>query len=275
MSSLASSASVVQNVVGQGVGLSKSAGLLQGLTGQPGKVSIIAQSGGLVVQLLEVEVTTNEAHNKESTVTTNPLESDGVVSDHIIKNPWEISITGLISDTPLYDYQRFVAQSYGNALSSVLPPLGIIEAAVAYKSAYAQKNVQKRSLGAYKSLVALLESSSMFTLITNYQRYANMVLKALSFPRDAQTSTVCAFTLSMTQIELVTPQYVEITALKNPNLAAERKEGGELSAEEQEILNQDAKGEALGVKTGKTINNAAAKVGDVAQAGFDKLGLGG
>jgi hypothetical protein len=269
---MSSLASVAQNVVGQGSNLSKSTGLLSELTGQQGKIQIIKQGIGVI---LEVEVCTNENHSREATVTTNPLESDGVVSDHIIKNPWDLSITGVISDTPLYDYQRFLAQSYGNALSSVLPPLGITGAAVAYKSAAAQRKQDRPALAAYKVLSALLEAAEPFTLVTSYNRYPNMVLKSLSLPRDAQTSSACTFTLGITQVHFVTPQYVQISALANPNLGANLKEGGERSAEDQAILDREAAGHTLGVDTGTAINNATAKVGDVAASGLEAIGIGG
>ena len=116
----------VGNVVGQAAGLSKSAGLLQELTGQAGRVQILQPGLGCVIQL---DACVNEQHGREAQVTTNPIEDGSVISDHIIVNPVNLAITGVISDTPLYDGKCFLTQSIGNAATSLLPPLGVVAAA--------------------------------------------------------------------------------------------------------------------------------------------------
>lgn len=240
----------IANVVGQGAGLSKSAGLLQELTGQPGRVQLVQDGVGCV---LEFDACINEQHGREATVTTNPIESGSVVSDHIIVNPVTLSLTGVKSDTPLYDKDRFLRQTIGNAVTAFLPPLGVVTATSAYT--YGQRAAalddpankpKSPSKQAYDTLMRLVAGDpsttppmlpQLISVLTAYARYPDMVIKSLSIPRDAGTSGQLVFTIQLQQIQVVSPQVVDVAKLKNPALGAGKKVNGELEAEGKEIDN--------------------------------------
>lgn len=261
----------ITNVVGQGVGLSKSAGLLQQLTGQASRVQIINPALGTVLQF---DACINEQHGREAQVTTSPLESGSVVSDHIIVSPLNLALTGVISDTPLYDGKRFLTQTIGNAATSFLPPLGVAAATTAYQLTNPQDAVFSRSSEAYRTLMRLAAGDpsasppqlpAPVTVLTKYARYTDMVIKSLSFPRDASTSGQCVFTLQLEQIQTVSPQVVSVQVLKDPQLGGAKQTMGEQETKQSQLMASYNKGSAFGSDVSDaTVTPALNAVGSVA-----------
>lgn len=274
MSSLAGG---LGNVVGQAAGLSKSAGLLQELVGQSGRAQILRPGYGCILQF---DACINEQHGRDAQVTTNPVEDGSVVSDHIVVQPVNVMVTGVVSDTPLYDAKRFLTQSIGNAVSSLVPPLGVIAAATAYQLTHPQDSAFSPSKEAYRTLMQLAAGDpsaspptlpAPFTMLTAYARYPNMVVKSLQMPRDASTSGVCVFTLQLEQIQLVTPQYVNVAYIENKPLGASKKKKGEQEAERSEALENFNAGDAYTYQPTKT---ALTKVSNAIGKAASAVGLG-
>ncbi|RYF12580.1 MAG: hypothetical protein EOO40_00925 [Deltaproteobacteria bacterium] len=281
MSGLASGAI---NAGGQFLGVANASGLLTELTGQVGRVQFVRPGIGCVLQF---DACLNEAHSRTSEPTNNPVEDGSVISDHIIVTPFELSFTGIITDDPLYasgndisgkpDATKLVTTAVGTAASGLISPLGIITEAAAYAAYTAHQHSEKRSVLAYRALTKLQAGDNNstpatlptpFTVLTRYARYTNMVVKSLAFPRDATTSSVCVFTVSLAQINVVAPQVVALSALKNPALGSDLKDVGEqdtlISDAEKAFNASKAKGEA----NAQTVSDVAKKVGSV-------VGLGG
>ena len=267
-------AGTLSNAVGQGVGLSKSAGLLQELTGQAGRVQIVQPGYGCVLQF---DACINEQHGREAQVTTNPIEDGGVISDHIIVQPLGLSLTGVVSDTPLYDAQRFLTQTIGNAASTLLSPLGIVAAATAYQLTHPQDSVTSPSHEAYRTLMRLAAGDPQasppslpqpFNVLTAYLRYTDMIITSLQMPRDAGTNGQCVFTIVMTQIVRVTPQAINVSVVENKLLGANKKVKGEQELAAEAISAQVQAGAAAG-------QAAETSIANVAQKALSYVGLGG
>lgn len=258
-------AGTLSNVVQQGAGLSKSAGLLQELTGQAGRVQIVQPGYGCVLQF---DACINEQHGREAQVTTNPVEDGAVISDHIIVQPLGLSLTGVVSDTPLYDAQRFLTQSIGNAASTLLSPLGIVAAATAYQLSHPQDSVTSPSHEAYRTLMRLAAGDPLasppvlpqpFNVLTSYFRYTDMVITSLQMPRDAGTNGQCVFTLAMTQIVRVAAQTVNVAVLSNKLLGANKKVKGETELAAEAVAAQVKAGAAAGQAAETSVANLTSK----------------
>lgn len=262
------------NVVGQAQGLGKSAGLFQELTGQPGRVQFTRTGAGV---LLQCDGVLNESHTRDSAPTQFPVESGASISDHIILGPVEVSITGVVSDTPLYDAKRFLTQSIGNGAVELVPPLGVVAAATGYALANPKDSFFKPSVQAFRTLRAMQAGDpdalpptlpQPFNILTAYARYTNMVVKSLQFPRDAGTNGLCTFTLVATQLRIVSPQVIATTALKNPALGAGVKKAGEKETKEPDAfttgLNSE-RGTSAAIK--KSIDSAS----DTISSGYEKV----
>ena len=264
----------LSNVIGQGVGLSKSAGLLQELTGQAGRVQIVRPGYGCILQF---DACINEQHGRDCQVTTNPVEDGSVISDHIVVQPLSLMLTGVVSDTPLYDAKRFLTQSIGNAASTLLPPLGIIAAAAAYQLTHPQDSVISPSHEAYRTLMGLAAGSpyasppalpSPFTVLTSYARYPDMVIKSVAMPRDAGTNGQCVFTLQLQQIQVVTPQTVNVAYIEDKALGSSKKVKGE----QQEALDKVTDSAKAGYGGGQAASKA---LGQKVESVANFFGFGG
>lgn len=269
------------NVAGQGFGLSQSVGLVGELTGQPGRVQILQPGYGTVLQF---DACINEQHGRDAQVTTNPIEDGSVISDHVVVQPLGLSLTGIVSDTPLYDSQRFLRQTLGNLASTLMPPLGVLTAAsaiTAFQLSHPQSQLESPSHQAYVTLMRLAAGDPTaspptlpqpFTVLTSYARYPDMLIKSLQLPRDAGTSGSCVFTLQMEQIQRVTPQVVNVAYIDDKALGAGRKVVGEKDAALSKIVDQTKLGRALGRDVATSVGDT---LGQPVNAVANTLGLGG
>lgn len=139
----------------------------------------VAGSGGIVV-----DATVQEEHKSSCDLTENPVEDGAKITDHVQLKPKELSIDGVISDTPLgasfvQNFQNSSSSS-GNSLSN-----------------------SSRSIDAYQQLLELQKSREPFTVTTGLKQYTNMILVDLSVPRTVSTANAIHFKASMKEIRIV------------------------------------------------------------------------
>lgn len=225
------------NLVNSGLinvsGLAQSTGLLTELHGAPERVQFIVEATGTV---LSCDATLSQTHAFDSMPTLFPVEDGSAITDHIIQNPLQLSITGVVSDTPLRSSDTALAQVFGNAASGLLPPLGVTTASLAYALYTDSKGAIKPSQNAYETLLKLRLGDPTasppvppqpFVILTKYARYEGMVITSLTFPVDASTDGLCVFTLTATRLLLVTPQLVKLALFDDQALAAGKADVGE------------------------------------------------
>ncbi len=58
-------------------------------------------TGPTLIGDLALDCTVTETHTATSTVTEHPVESGANITDHIRPDPVQLSITGIVSDTPI------------------------------------------------------------------------------------------------------------------------------------------------------------------------------
>jgi len=233
MSSIIANAQApIANAASLGTGLLKGQGLLSELTGQPGRVQFL-NSGGT---LLSFDACMQEQHSRDTVPTLYPLEDGSTITDHIIIAPFELTLTGVVSDTPLDSKEALLTEVIGTAASAVLPPLGVVLGSQAYSLIQNKSGQARPSVDAYNKLISLQggkpfanppQPPAIFTVRTRYARYSNMVIKNLQFPRDPSTGDSCLFTVTLAEMRLVQPQSVQIKVLANKALGAARAELGE------------------------------------------------
>jgi hypothetical protein len=130
--------------------------------------------GGIVV-----DATLEELHEYNATVTQHPIEEGGFVTDHVYENPRKVRIKGEITDSPVVFF-------------SVLG------------------GVSNRRIEAYDQLLALYQTNDIVTIVTGLKIYNDMVIQALSFPRDPATGERLNFVIELEQIKKVASQIVGI-----------------------------------------------------------------
>jgi hypothetical protein len=160
-------------VEGQSLGGALLSQLQQGLNQTIGGVA------GIVI-----DATVSEDHSHSCDLTENPVEEGAKITDHVQLKPAELTIEGVITDTPL---GFAVIGNIQNLIRSVSTIFG----------------ASSRSLDAFDELLALQKSRRPFTVLTGLKRYQNMILTDLSIPRTIQTGKALHFKAVMKEIRIV------------------------------------------------------------------------
>jgi hypothetical protein len=176
-----------------------------------------------------LDVSLSEEHKFEADVTEYPVESGGSISDNIRPKPLHVSITGIVSDTPLTsnainqlkplpdpyaDTPMTVdAISGGSVNTSSGGTQGLINSLAA--PSLAQNEVKfLRSEQAYNYLKSIFNSRDTVTIRTSLATFDNMALESLSIPRSKETTGGLTFTADFKQIARVSNKRTK-TAIRN------------------------------------------------------------
>ena len=116
---------------------------------------------------VELDVTMREDHRYSSRVTNYPVEEGSTLSDHIINEPAEITLEGIVTDSPLSILSFF-----------------------------------NRSVDAFNQFVEIHEKRELVTVVTGLKIYPNMAITSLNVPRDLRTGQSLKFTIELQNVIL-------------------------------------------------------------------------
>lgn len=201
---------------------------------------------------LEIDATTSEQHEAANTVTDHPVEQGASISDHVRQNPNALTISGVISNTPVYlpkDHaggardatQKVTAQwdgydsrgtakgapkTLGDALP-VPPLLGAISIGLGDEAKIGQL-VSGGSLTATVStfsvpfnrvkdcdeaLLDVRNKGLLCVVTTRLRTYERMAIESYSAPVAADTGDALVFTIAFKQVGSGTTETVPVPAL--------------------------------------------------------------
>lgn len=123
------------------------------------------------------DTVTVEEHRYASRVTHYPVEFGTIISDHIIKEPDVVAISGIVSDTPLNIFPSF-----------------------------------NRSVAAFNQLVELQSRRLPVTLVTGIKVYTNMAIILLDVPRNIKTGQTLTFNIEFQKIIFDDTIQIELNA---------------------------------------------------------------
>lgn len=132
---------------------------------------------------LEFDSIESEIHDWSREVTLNPVENGIPVSDHIIIQPRNLTITGMISNSPVDRSNIFLG---GAAEDNQL--------------------VAK----AFEQLDALFNSRTLVTIYTRYKTYPKMAITNINIPRSPDMGDAIVFTIQATQVNMVSKQMAQL-----------------------------------------------------------------
>lgn len=118
--------------------------------------------------ILSFDTMLTEEHKFTSKVTSYPVENGTIVSDHILKYPVTINLSGYVTDTPL---------SFLAILASF-----------------------NRSTAAFDRLVQLHKNRAVFKVVTGIRVYENMTITQLDVPRSIKTGQALVFNIQLQEI---------------------------------------------------------------------------
>lgn len=118
---------------------------------------------------VELDATLVENHRYSSNVTTYPIESGPILTDHIVNEPVIINLEGIVTDTPLL----------------ILSPFN-------------------RSIDAFNRLIEIHRNREIVTVVTGLKTYQNMAITSFEVPRNVDTGQSLRFNIELQEIILDT-----------------------------------------------------------------------
>lgn len=158
------------------------------------KVVIFSEAAGIVI---EVDAAIHEEHKSEAEVTAHPVEQGAAISDHIRRKPRELSLNGIVSNTPLHDLLSLDRFDTGGRAEVAWENLLLLQASATKPN-------------------ATFKETPLVTIITTLATYENMALVSLSCPRDAQRGNVVEFTAMFREIFTVASEAIAVPETPRP-----------------------------------------------------------
>ena len=116
-----------------------------------------------------LDATISEDHSYTCKATQFPLENGSSITDHVINDPVKLSLSGIVSDSP-----------------------------ISFLSAF------NRSSDAFNRLVRIHELKEKITIVTGIKAYRNMIMTSFTVPRDTETGQALSFVFEFQQITIDT-----------------------------------------------------------------------
>lgn len=167
----------------------------------------------VTVDSFEIDCTLSETHAYDADVTEFEVERGANINDHRRTKPAELSISGLVSDTPFdKDEIRNAVKLAGPALGLALDAVSTAQAILADDAQITKEAFQKlidlyENGGAFAQLTEAgpvnLTRDGTMTVATKYRTYTGMVIKSLRFERGSRTGRALPFSVTFREIRTV------------------------------------------------------------------------
>ena len=196
-----------------------------------------------VATTLTIDATIGEGHKREAEVTSHPVEVGSDVTDNIRPKPRSLSLSGIISTAPTTWPGR----------STILNPDDLGEGQLTPGSG---PDVG-RALAAYRLLEDAFEGGYLLTVQTGLDRYQNLAIKSVEFPKEPGTGRDLHFKLELEEVLFAVSQTTQVPASaiatkKVAQQAAPRKARGMQPTRkptQAEAARKQAVAKAAGAKT--------------------------
>lgn len=177
------------------------------------KKLIISEQNGK--ELLRLDASIREVHNLKSRSTNFPVEDGSVIGDHIIKQPEQFQINGVVTDTPITLLGTAIGNVSGLVGDQIDNPAGaLITGGLGIGGSYLSNELigsgKKRSVEAYQVLKAMRDKGILLSIQNNLTVYTSMVLENFSCTQTARNSKSLTFTGMFKRINIVESQTVTL-----------------------------------------------------------------
>jgi len=155
-------------------------------------ISILFGASRAKIGSISVDASISESHVTSADITENPVEEGAKITDHVQIKPKQLTMTGVISDSPI---NFAVVDNITGAANTIFNALG----------------KTKRSIDAYNRLVDLQNTREPFTVTTGLTVYNNMILSSLQVDREATKANAIYFTATLQEIRIAKTQAIVST----------------------------------------------------------------
>lgn len=143
-----------------------------------------------------------ERHGGKLVVTEHPVEVGAAVADHARKEPDELSLQGIISDTPIL---LNLAEDRQPSVSGGSP--------------------ENRAQDAFEEFQRLQDTVALLTVTTETRDYENMVITSLSTVKDKTRRHILDINLSLREFRRASVETVDAPEPVEPAHKGKRKQG--------------------------------------------------
>jgi len=178
---------------------------------------------GIPIPLAILDVVKEERIDYDAEITDHPVERGMEITDHVqLKNP-SLHLKGTISNTPLdlsVAIANLAAGAYAATLSATSSQMrtnllnsglsqgmGMIGTALQGKAGNTLSSAYVGAVDAVSRaiLLSVYQARLPFSVITRRQRFDNMIIQKMSFPRGEDTGYSLAFEMDLRQLRIVSP----------------------------------------------------------------------
>lgn len=176
-------------------------------------------TGPTLIGDVAIDCTVTETHTATATVTKHPVESGANITDHIRPEPVQLSVTGIVSDTPIGSKQVQRAIDAGGAKVQITENETPTSAAGFGRTAWAK-------------LEAIRVAAKPVKVTTRDRTYENMALTSLAVPKEAKNGGALYFTAQFEQVRIVFNRTTKVVVAKAPKSHKKQDTGKQPTAEE-------------------------------------------
>ena len=205
------------------------------------------------IRSIDLDATLDEAHDWSNEVTSNPVETGAPITDHVIEKPDKLTITGLITNSPLHG--ALAGQYFGGETQS------------------------QRIQTVFEAIYELVKRGEVVTVYTRHAVYNNMIIQSVNIPRSAAIGEAIEFKMDLINIRMVSTQMVTVP----PGISAKKESkstpGVAKKAEPQKAAGKNenenlakkypAKQESIAKSVSKNTGNQTRKAVDAVKGWFN------
>ena len=146
------------------------------------------------IGVVTLDASVEEQHRKQNEITEHPVEEGVNISDHIRRRPAEITIQGVITDTPLYITPSLFAPNPVDGRAST----------------------QARVAAAYDRLEQIMDDGELIDVVTTLRDYQNMHPTSFEVTRNAETGNVLSFRMALREVKTAIAEELSVPDPEDP-----------------------------------------------------------
>lgn len=177
-------------------------------------VRLVYRTSRAQIGTIRFDATLQETHQDSNDITDHPVEEGYNVADHVRQKPPVLTLSGVISNTPLSaeQTQRIVDAGGGVSVTTTTQTNQPVDA-----TGYAQK--------AYSGLLDLMRGQ-LVRVVTATRSYDDMMIADITVPRDPRTGDALAFQIQLKQIRIVQNKTTRRVVAKRESKAQQKQKTG-------------------------------------------------
>ena len=175
------------------------------------------------LEAIEFDASVQETHSNSAEITQHPVEEGADITDHIRRQPEELSVNVIVSNNPPIILASLRAQ----------PISGFGDPAT-------------RAEDAHQFLRTIMNNNQLVQFSTTLRDYTNMAIVSMSVDRDATTGNIANINMTLREIIIATTETVEPPVPANAGRQAKQNQGKKTTA---------AASAPVEAKGGSTLNN--------------------